>query len=192
MKLKTMLRNLLGGTATDSTSAQEDAHVVERLIRAFEEHFKEQGITVTAFHVMRVHDVITQYRLARRIEQELFEKGIVQKEEEKSEVNDNSETQNPAKKTRTMPAKTTTWKLHPAVEALGKAWERFRKAMKELEEACNKDAAKGPLSLADIAGPILEQADGVLEEALAVEEDRQKEACALRARNAELEQLAAR
>lgn len=56
--------------------------------------------------------------------------------------------------------------LHPAVDALAKSQERLRKVMKELKEQQDAEAGSKPKGLPDIMVPILEKAEGVLENAL--------------------------
>lgn len=54
----------------------------------------------------------------------------------------------------------------PTLEALGKARERYRNAMKELMKEAGESETGG---LADIMMPILEEAEGVLEDAIEFE-----------------------
>ena len=56
--------------------------------------------------------------------------------------------------------------LHPAVDALAKSQERLRKVMKELKEKQDAEVENKPKGLPDIMVPILEKAEGVLENAL--------------------------
>lgn len=51
-------------------------------------------------------------------------------------------------------------------EAAGKARERLRKAMKELEDSCAKAGTPIEKGLADRVRPLLKRAEGVLEESL--------------------------
>ncbi len=63
--------------------------------------------------------------------------------------------------------------VHPALEAASKARERLRKAMKELEDALGQSeggtAARG---IADAVRPLLRQAEGLLDESLEENENR--------------------
>ncbi len=59
--------------------------------------------------------------------------------------------------------------MHPAVEGYAKARERYRKVMKELFERLGGGKGAAGLGLAEIAKPILEKAEGVLEDALEFE-----------------------
>ena len=59
--------------------------------------------------------------------------------------------------------------MHPALEGYAKARERYRKVMKELFERLGGGKGGSGLGLAEIAMPILEKAEGVLEDALEFE-----------------------
>lgn len=66
-------------------------------------------------------------------------------------------------------------KLDPgAIEAVGKARDRLRKATKEFEDMVADAGPPPELSFADSMKPILERADGVLEEAMAFETRKKK------------------
>jgi hypothetical protein len=54
-------------------------------------------------------------------------------------------------------------------EALGKAQERLRKAVKELEEYYARTGSPIEIGLADLMKPVLKRAEGVLEDALEFE-----------------------
>lgn len=56
--------------------------------------------------------------------------------------------------------------MHPAVDALAKTQERYRKVMKELMERMDAAAGGEVQSLPDMMVPILKKAEGVLEHAL--------------------------
>ncbi len=71
----------------------------------------------------------------------------------------------------------TPGKLESApLEALGKARERLRKSMKELEDYCTRSGKPIDTGFADIMKPVLKKAQGVLEDAIAFETRRQKAA----------------
>lgn len=66
-------------------------------------------------------------------------------------------------------------KLDPgAIEAVGKARDRLRKATKEFEDMVADAVPPPELGFADSMKPILERADGVLEEAMAFEARKKK------------------
>jgi len=60
------------------------------------------------------------------------------------------------------------------IEAVGKARDRLRKAIKEFEDMVSAAGPPPALSFADLMKPILERADGVLEEAMAFEVRKKK------------------
>ena len=60
------------------------------------------------------------------------------------------------------------------IETMGKAAERWRIAVKDLENYLVKTGAPAQIALADVMKPILKRAEGVLEDALAFEAARQK------------------
>jgi hypothetical protein len=59
------------------------------------------------------------------------------------------------------------------IESLGKAWERWGKAAKELEEFIGKTAPNSGIALPDLMKPVLKLTDGVLEDALEFESTKQ-------------------
>ena len=59
-------------------------------------------------------------------------------------------------------------------EALGKAHERGRKAMKDLQDHLEKMGSPTDIALADLMKPVLKKAAGVLEDALEFEARKQK------------------
>lgn len=61
-----------------------------------------------------------------------------------------------------------------AVEAVGKARERLRKALKEFEAMVGEESDAAGRGFADSMKPILERADGVLEEAMVFEAGKKK------------------
>ena len=64
---------------------------------------------------------------------------------------------------------TPPWVLNPAVDAWLKIQERLRKVMKELLEECRERDGGSSLTLASMMIPILEQGEGVLDDALEFE-----------------------
>ena len=59
-------------------------------------------------------------------------------------------------------------------EALGKTQERWRKAMKDVEDYLEKTGSPTDIALSDLMKPILKKADGVLEDALEYEAGKRK------------------
>ena len=58
------------------------------------------------------------------------------------------------------------------LDAIGKEWERLRKAMKDFAEHCGNMGTPIDIGLADLMKPTLEAAEGVLEDATAFEARR--------------------
>lgn len=167
MDLKSLVDQLVNDPAAQDP---HDRAIIQRLVAAFETLLESRGIEPTPFVLLRLHDVITQYRLARRIEAAVFAEGVVQNKQPNEDDTPKSET-NAAKRRST--AKDTG--LHPALDALTKAWDRVRKALQDLESACAVPKTGKIPSLADIATPLLEETDGIMEYAIEVEENRQRE-----------------
>jgi hypothetical protein len=59
-------------------------------------------------------------------------------------------------------------------EAVGKAHERGRKALKDLQDYLEKIGSPTDIALADVMRPVLKKADGVLEDALEFEARKQR------------------
>lgn len=92
----------------------------------------------------RVEEVLSMYWLAKRIERRVW-----------------SDLANAEPESDARPAG-----VHPCLEPLGKAWERYRKAMRELEAFLGVQPATRPAGLPGAAQPILKRTEGVLEESL--------------------------
>lgn len=125
-----------------------------------EDLFSSRGVDVTPVVRLRALDVITWSYIAREIQGKVSSDGIAEGETQK----DNNGTE-----------KKTGWRLHAAVEALAKTWERLRKAMKELEDTCKNAGTPVNNSLAAAVQPLLERAEGVLEDALEYEKKKMAE-----------------
>ena len=116
---------------------------------------EHSGVSLTPLMTCRIIDLATWWLLARRIQQALPSGMLV-----------NGCEPSPAE------GKALECRLHPGLEALAKTWERLRKAMKDLTDACKSEGTPLGKGLADTMKPILQQADGVLEDALAFEQAR--------------------
>lgn len=174
------LRPLINRLVSDPAAKKApDRATIEKLVTGFETVLEAREVKPTPFVVLRMHDVITQYRLARRIERAVFGQGVVV--DPKNGAVDTAIGNGAAKQSARSDS------LHPGIEPLAKAWERVRKALTELERVCGGDTSDHVPSLADLATPLLERADGVMEEAIAVENKRRNEVRELEARNQELE-----
>lgn len=107
---------------------------------------RRHGVEQTPIILLRSDDVVASFLVVRRLERRLVggEGGCADLEEKK-------------------PAKDVQLQL---IEALGRARERLRKAMKELEETCGKVAVPSEVCIPDQMKPILKEAEGILEKCL--------------------------
>ena len=184
------LRPLINRLVCDPAAKRApDRATIEKLVAGFETLLETRSVEASPFVILRIHDVITQYRVARRIERTVFADGVVG-ETDGDHVPDNGAQHGSHGNGRKRASKALpdlgSIVLHPGVEPLAKAWDRMRKALNELERVCGNDSVDTALSLADLATPILDRADGVLEEAVAAENARRAEMRALKERNREL------
>ena len=117
---------------------------------------KRRGVQESPFLALRVRELGTCCLLLMRLERLLHE-ALEKTEDEEKRMR----------------------LLATAMDALGKAWERLRKAMRELEEYCAKTGIPVDTGLAEIMQPILKKAEGIIEEATQrkAEEKRQRLAC---------------
>lgn len=60
------------------------------------------------------------------------------------------------------------------IEALGRVTQRWRTAVKDLEECIEKTVSPAQVSLPDLMKPIIKQAEGVLEDAIEFESRKRK------------------
>ena len=179
------LRPLINRLVCDPAAKRApDRSTIEKLVAGFETLLESRGVDPSPFVVLRMHDVITQYRVARSIEREVFTQGVVSAPG--SVCRDEHGQENGRKGSNGVEHAAASVSLHAGVEPLAKAWDRTRKALNELESVCGAPTDGHTPSLADLAAPILERADGVLEEAVAAENERRAEMRALEAHNREL------
>ncbi len=142
-----------------------------------EELFASRGVDVTPTVSLRAMEVITWAYIAREIQGTVSSDGVTVQEEQKEQKKRKKEEgasggTDADAATTTAEKKKTDWRLHPAVEALAKTWERLRKAMKELEDTCKNAGTPVNKGLPDIVKPLLEKTEGILEEALEHEKKR--------------------
>jgi len=137
-----------------------EADAIGHWVDALETLLAERGVPLTPLILLRLEDLTTAWLAARRIEAVLWDTGVF--------------TETPTRRGHEAEAS------HAAVSALvehaGKARERTRKAMKDLEEACEKLGTPIDQGLADQVKPLLEQSAGVLEDALAFEQRKRASA----------------
>jgi hypothetical protein len=117
-----------------------------------------RGVTLTPTLIMRIEDVVHSHILVGRLEMDIWQKGVVFTPPVPEE-----DEQNTTSRRRTASQKEY---INPAVEALGKARERLRKAMKELEDNCGTVAAPTQRNLAEEVLPLLKKGEGVMAEVL--------------------------
>ncbi len=184
------LRPLINRLVCDPAAKRApDRATIEKLVAGFETLLESRSVEASPFVVLRMHDVITQYRVARNIERAVFAEGVVADPPPKIDEQHpvvNGVSSNGHKRSSAAKIDVGSLVLHPGIESLAKAWDRMRKALNELEGVCGTEASSHVPSLADLATPILERADGVLEEAVAAENERRREMRALEERNREL------
>ena len=130
-------QTLLGASETAATDPSRTRSPIGVFVAEMSQLLAACGVAPTPTVVLRVHDVATTLTIALALEDPLLE-GLAAGEE--------------------MPAS--------AVESAAKARERWRKAMKELEDSCARAGSPIDQGLPDEVCPLLRKADGVLEAAL--------------------------
>jgi len=187
------LRPLINRLVSDPAAKRApDRATIDKLVAGFETLLESRSVAPSPFVVLRMHDVITQYRVARSIERAVFAEGVVRDHAPEGGAQNGADTgaaENGRKRNAAAKQKADAVVLHPSIEPLAKAWDRMRKALHDLEAVCGPETNGHVPSLADLATPLLKRADGVLEEAVAAEEDRKREMRALLERNRELTAL---
>ncbi|HOZ48071.1 MAG TPA: hypothetical protein PLO37_21050 [Candidatus Hydrogenedentes bacterium] len=123
--------------------------LAEALVGDFAELFGQCGVAETASLKMRTEDVIVSYLHVRRVEH-LLAPSVVEA------------------------ATATTANEERVIDAAGRARERLRKAMKELEDYCTRAGAPIDQGIAGLMKPILKKAEGVIEDALAFEQKKER------------------
>lgn len=118
--------------------------LTEKITRTMGREFSRYGVVVSPLVALRVEDVIVSYLVVRRLETAFTEPTTP--EEAKAAA--------------------------AGIEAAGKARERLRKAMKELEEACAKAGTPIDDGIAGQMKPLLLKTVGVLEDALRFEAEK--------------------
>lgn len=139
--------------------ASEDKAVVEALCREMTSLLEDRGVEMTPLAALRVEDVLVGHLTVRALAAVLRRDGVTLELPVRTREKDPADSGSAPP-----PAKSLV--VHPAVEALGKAQERLRKAMNELEETCARAGAPMAKGLGSRMKPILKQAEGVLEDAL--------------------------
>lgn len=110
----------------------DEAELNRQFVRGVEALLRERGVVENPLLVLRIDDVVVSWLLTRRMESGL-------------EPGDSGE----APRTTSAQA-----------EAIGKSRERLRKAIKELEEYCERAGTPIDTGLADQLKPVIQQIQG--------------------------------
>jgi hypothetical protein len=124
----------------------EEQTLLKCLLEETLHDFAKRGVAPTAFLLMRLDTILTGYIVSRRLEQHLAAPA------------------DPSTASKTEPA---------LIETITKNHERLRRAMKDIDQTIAKNAP-AHFGLADYMKPLIERADGVLEEAIEFEAKKQK------------------
>jgi hypothetical protein len=119
------------------------------MVRSIAQFFRHEGIEVTPWIALRIDEAVTSYAIAVQLEQALHTHGVFlvdPKEQPTSEGEQNSDGTKPSEKPK-VPAEPR--RLHPAVDQSAKARDRFRKALQELQTACENTTARSGTSWAE-------------------------------------------
>ncbi len=116
----------------------EEAAFAQQLLDGLLALFAAHHVQTHVLIALRLEELLVHALLARRAEADLFD----------------------------APAEATATRRADPLERAGKARERLRRAMKELEEACAKQGTPIDQPLPERARPLLEQAAGIAEGAL--------------------------
>jgi hypothetical protein len=128
-----------------------DRAFAERFVADMAAVFEAYGVPVTPLAVLRVEDVLACHRVVTRVEAALSEGDLFLAKES---------------------AQGVVYVAHPALEAAGKARERLRKAMRELEDACARAGAPINEGLAEKLAAMREDSDDIAGDALRFESKR--------------------
>lgn len=116
--------------------------LAKALVEAVQREVKRRGVEETLGLVLRADCVLVSYLMVRRVEWTLRSPQQDPDDGGSSRRKDSEGAQ---------------------IEALGRAHERLRRAMKDLEEYCAKVGTPIDIGLADLMKPILRKGEGVLE-----------------------------
>ena len=135
----------------------EERKIAEFILDNVFADFAKKNVEPTTFILMRVEGIISTYLFTRRLERRI---PAIPPEP----VPIKNPEPEPAPPARAAAAKNDEV---ATVEAAAKSHEQLRKAIKEFEESCAKSGIPVPkLGLPDYMKPILEKAQGILEECL--------------------------
>ncbi|MBN2310108.1 MAG: hypothetical protein JXR94_14130 [Candidatus Hydrogenedentes bacterium] len=149
----------------------EDRALMAECVSRLADFYGHRGVPVTPLLIIQTQDLMTWWLLARRIQRTINREGFV------------PEPAPDAHPPGDAPALTA--RIHPLVEPLAKAWERVRKALKELADTLSAGSAAPAKTqgLAAALKPALARTTGVLEDALQFEQGKQRRAARQAAAN---------
>lgn len=160
--------------------AASDRDALAGFVRRLAVMFEQRDIRVTPTLEIRALDVMTWWLMARRLQRELIGEPLVEKPEPAGtpapEGAKRARKAPARKKAVAVPGKTAYPAIHAGLEGLGKVWDRLRKARADLEAivGLKRPVFKG--GLPDLMKPLMKQAEGIMEDAVAYEERRLRKA----------------
>ncbi len=152
--IQTLWRELFPLEHLEQRTGAVGASLVQALLADMRLLFQQAGIAPTSLLLLRVQDVVYSFLLVMELEAAL---------RQPLEPDDSK-------------ARDTTGRAAwlREVEAIGRARERLRKAMKELEDTCARMGRPVDGSLAERMLPLLEKTEGVIEDAIAFEQAKKR------------------
>lgn len=163
-----LLENIKNGEAW---MTKEEHAITKAFVEGMHQTLADTGAVANPLLEIRLQDILISHLLARRLEQELCRKeygGESKGESQEKRQPQNKESVQPSEDQETATAPSSPAPKRPGlttlIEAIGKARERTRKAIKELEEHCAKRGAPMNIGLADYMKPIIEKAGGILDD----------------------------
>ena len=144
----------------ESWMTEEEQNRVKKLGQSLRRSLKARHIEDEPFIALRVEDLCVSWVIAKRVETELCMPENSRKAEAKEDPQSSPEQSEAARKKLEREAAAAR---AAAVDAVGRARERLRKSLKELEDACGKGGAPARRGLADELMPLMLRAEGVEE-----------------------------
>ena len=162
MELREFVDACMGGDGNGVSHPQDKGRPDEAFLESLEAFFRSRRVEITPLLGLRTADVLASWRTVRHLERESLSQGRQDK------TNGNGGESHDAD-----PKKRATGA--PSFELTAKAWDRLRKAMKDLEEMLpSAESASKIMGLPELMRPLLKKADGVLEDALAYEAKKKR------------------
>lgn len=125
-----------------------EAEVAEAWRAGMNDTYERHGVERTPLLILREEDVLMSFLTVRRMEESI---AAARNEKASEETRAGQPT------------------IAAQIEAAGKARERMRKAVKELEESCARAGTPIAVGIADTVRPLLKRSQGVIEDAVAFE-----------------------